>query len=149
MRTQAEKDRDERVQTSYEKEHDIVPGTESRTDAMLETPEQYQERVDRDVREGLRAPPPEQVDMTQSTVTPDQIRGMEHAAPKPHLTKGHSSKEGNLGKPSSGSSPRGDESVDYEEMTIPELKDLAHKRGVEISHDMRKDEIIAALEKGA
>lgn len=43
---------------------------------------------------------------------------------------------------------RGDETVDYESMTVPELKELAHKRGVAINHEMRKDEIIAALEKG-
>lgn len=42
----------------------------------------------------------------------------------------------------------GDESVDYESLTIPELKDLAHKRGITISSDMRKDEIIDALEQG-
>lgn len=34
----------------------------------------------------------------------------------------------------------------YEEMTVPELKDLAEKRGVEVFSDARKAEIISALE---
>jgi hypothetical protein len=35
----------------------------------------------------------------------------------------------------------------YEEMTVPELKELAHQRGVEIHSDMLKDDIIQALKK--
>jgi hypothetical protein len=38
------------------------------------------------------------------------------------------------------------EPTNYEELTVPELKDLADKRGVEILSDARKAEIIAALE---
>lgn len=41
----------------------------------------------------------------------------------------------------------GDEAVNYDDMTVAELKDLAHKRGVEIHSDMLKDDIIAALKK--
>lgn len=37
--------------------------------------------------------------------------------------------------------------VDYNDMTVAELKDLAHKRGVEIHSDMLKDDIIKALKK--
>jgi hypothetical protein len=37
--------------------------------------------------------------------------------------------------------------VDYESKTVVELKDLAKERGVEVSWDARKDEIIKALEK--
>ena len=36
--------------------------------------------------------------------------------------------------------------TDYESLTVPELKDLAEKRGIEVPHDARKAEIIAALE---
>lgn len=36
--------------------------------------------------------------------------------------------------------------TDYEELTVPELKDLAEKRGIELPYDARKAEIIAALE---
>jgi hypothetical protein len=39
------------------------------------------------------------------------------------------------------------EQVDYNDMTVAELKDLAHKRGVEIHSDMLKDDIIKALKK--
>jgi hypothetical protein len=35
---------------------------------------------------------------------------------------------------------------DYESLTVPELKDLAEKRGIALLHDARKAEIIAALE---
>lgn len=42
--------------------------------------------------------------------------------------------------------PAGDEAVDYETLTVVELKELAAKRGIHISSDMRKDEIIEALE---
>lgn len=83
----------ERVKTSYEQEHDIEPGTESRSDALRETPEQYQERIERDVREGLRAPPPEAVDMSQSTVTQEQVLDAERASAKPHLTRGWEPKD--------------------------------------------------------
>ena len=38
------------------------------------------------------------------------------------------------------------ESTNYEELTVPELKDLAEKRGIELLSDARKAEIIAALE---
>lgn len=36
--------------------------------------------------------------------------------------------------------------TNYEEMTVPELKDLAEERGIELLYDARKAEIIAALE---
>jgi hypothetical protein len=36
---------------------------------------------------------------------------------------------------------------DYEGKTVADLKELAAKRGVEVSWDARKDEIIKALEK--
>jgi hypothetical protein len=39
------------------------------------------------------------------------------------------------------------ETQDYEAMTVPDLKELAKERGVEVSWDARKDEIITALEK--
>jgi len=41
----------------------------------------------------------------------------------------------------------GDEGVDYNDFTVAELKDMAHKRGVPVSADMLKDDIIKALEK--
>jgi hypothetical protein len=41
----------------------------------------------------------------------------------------------------------GEDAVNYDEMTVAELKDLARKRGVEIPSDARKDEIIEALEE--
>lgn len=39
------------------------------------------------------------------------------------------------------------EDVDYEEKTVPELKELANERGVDVPYDARKDEIIKALKK--
>jgi Rho termination factor, N-terminal domain len=39
------------------------------------------------------------------------------------------------------------EDVDYETKTVPELKELAAQRGVEVPYDARKDEIIKALKK--
>lgn len=36
--------------------------------------------------------------------------------------------------------------TDYESLTVPELKELADKRGIELLSDARKAEIIAALE---
>ena len=39
------------------------------------------------------------------------------------------------------------EKVDYEAKTVPELRELAKERNVEISWDARKDEIVSALEK--
>jgi hypothetical protein len=36
---------------------------------------------------------------------------------------------------------------DYDDMTVAELKDLAHKRGIEVHSDMLKDDIIKALKK--
>lgn len=39
------------------------------------------------------------------------------------------------------------EAVNYEEKTVPELKDLANERGVEVPYDARKDEIIKALKQ--
>jgi hypothetical protein len=37
---------------------------------------------------------------------------------------------------------------DYESHTVPELRELADKRGIEIKSDARKDEIIEALKAG-
>jgi hypothetical protein len=39
------------------------------------------------------------------------------------------------------------EEVDYEGKTVPELKELAAERGVDVPYDARKDEIIKALKK--
>jgi hypothetical protein len=36
---------------------------------------------------------------------------------------------------------------DYERLTVPELKDLAADRGLEVAHDARKDDIIDALKE--
>jgi hypothetical protein len=36
----------------------------------------------------------------------------------------------------------------YEEHTVPELREMADERGIEIKSDARKDEIIDALKKG-
>jgi hypothetical protein len=36
---------------------------------------------------------------------------------------------------------------DYEELTVPELKELASKRGLEVASDARKDDIIDALKE--
>jgi hypothetical protein len=37
--------------------------------------------------------------------------------------------------------------VDYNDYTVAELKDLAHKRGIEVHSDMLKEDIIKALKK--
>jgi hypothetical protein len=39
------------------------------------------------------------------------------------------------------------EAVDYEAKTVPELKELARERDIDVPYDARKDEIISALEK--
>lgn len=39
------------------------------------------------------------------------------------------------------------EKQDYEAMTVPELRELAKDRGVDVGWDARKDEIVTALEK--
>lgn len=48
--------------------------------------------------------------------------------------------------------PRGDESTltdeEYEAHTVPELREMAEQRGIEVKSDARKDEIIDALKKG-
>lgn len=49
------------------------------------------------------------------------------------------------------SSPSGGETsaeIDYEAHTVPELREMADERGIEIKSDARKDEIIDALKKG-
>jgi hypothetical protein len=78
------------------------------------------------------APAPETVDHTK------QAEKLWAADAERHKNQG-SKEEGGA---------KGDEATDYDSLTVPELKDLAHKRGLQISSDMRKDEIIAALEKG-
>jgi hypothetical protein len=71
--------------TSYEKEHNIPPGTSpTRSDILQETPDQKDERVERDIEEGLRAPKPETVDVNQSTVTGEQAKAFADAAPHVH-----------------------------------------------------------------
>jgi hypothetical protein len=37
---------------------------------------------------------------------------------------------------------------EYEAHTVPELREMADERGIEIKSDARKDEIIEALKKG-
>jgi hypothetical protein len=46
----------------------------------------------------------------------------------------------------SGSTTKSGE-TDYNDYTVAELKDMAHKRGVEVHADMLKDDIIKALKK--
>jgi hypothetical protein len=41
----------------------------------------------------------------------------------------------------------GDTQANYDDMTVAELKDLAHKRGIDVHSDMLKDDIIKALKK--
>src|SRR4029077_5752651 len=38
--------------------------------------------------------------------------------------------------------------TNYNEMTVPELRELADKRGIDVPHDANKAEIISALKKG-
>ena len=38
--------------------------------------------------------------------------------------------------------------IDYESHTVPELREMAAARGIEVKSDARKDEIIEALKKG-
>lgn len=37
---------------------------------------------------------------------------------------------------------------DYESHTVPELREMAEKRGIEVKSDARKDEVIEALKAG-
>lgn len=47
--------------------------------------------------------------------------------------------------PPSGSTS--EESVDYNDMTVAELKDEAHRRGIAVHSDMLKDDLVKALKK--
>jgi hypothetical protein len=49
-------------------------------------------------------------------------------------------------KAATGGGSESDE-VDYSDYTVAELKDMAHKRGIDIHSDMLKDDIIKALKK--
>jgi Rho termination factor, N-terminal domain len=88
-----------------------------------------------DPNEGKRAPAPETID---------------HQKEHERLTKEDRERWENQGSKEAGAATKAAtaEPEDYESQTVVELKELAHKRGIEITSDMRKDEIIAALEEG-
>ena len=72
-------------QTSFEKEHKIEAGAPlTKAEVLQETPEQTKERLERDIKAGKRAPAPETVDNSESTVTPEQVRAHEATAYQPH-----------------------------------------------------------------
>lgn len=71
-------------QTSFEKEHKIEAGAPlTKAEVLQETPEQTEERLERDIEAGKRAPAPETVDQTKSTVTPEQVQTYSDAAYQP------------------------------------------------------------------
>lgn len=72
------------MKETHEEKHEIAPGTASRSDVLNETPEEKEERIQKDIDAGLRAPPPEVIDQTKSNVTPQQVQAMADAAPQPH-----------------------------------------------------------------
>lgn len=138
--------------TSYEQEHDITPGTESRDDVARETDQEKVERINRDIRAGLRAPKPETVDNTKSTVTGEQVAAVEKAAYKPHRGSGEVTEE-EMGVKRAGDRQGGhDESDnvatdDLENHTVDELKTIAHREDADINSSMTKADIIKAIKK--
>jgi hypothetical protein len=71
-------------QTSFEKEHNIIAGSPlTKAEVLQETPEQTKERLERDIEAGKRAPAPETIDQTKSTVTPEQVTKYSDAAYQP------------------------------------------------------------------
>jgi hypothetical protein len=91
MTTETTKPEPELPQTSFEKEHKIEAGAPlTRNEVSQETPEQTKERIDRDIEAGKRCPPPESVDQTKSTVTPEQVKAVEETAWKPARSSGES-----------------------------------------------------------
>lgn len=91
-----------------------------------------------DPNEGKRAPAPETIDQTKSTVTQDQVRAMEEAAPQP--SRGEGEKEGK-----NGGKAENDENLD--DHTVEELRSIAHKEGADLSGATVKADIIKAIKK--
>lgn len=78
-------DKTELPQTSFEKEHKIEAGAPlTRAEVLQETPEETKERLERDIEAGKRAPAPETIDQTKSTVTQEQVSAYSDAAYQPH-----------------------------------------------------------------
>jgi hypothetical protein len=76
-------------QTSFEKEHDIIAGAPlTKAEVLQETPEQTEERLERDIEAGRRAPAPETIDQTKSAVTKEEVEAYSQAAYKPHTGNG-------------------------------------------------------------
>lgn len=77
-------EKNELPQTSFEKEHDIEAGAPlTKAEVLQETPEQAEERRERDIEAGKRAPAPETIDQTKSTVTGEQVDRYSEAAYQP------------------------------------------------------------------
>jgi len=160
----------EMPQTSFEKEHNITAGAPmTRNEVSQETPEQTQERINRDIEFGRRAPEPASVDMEKTKVTGEQVAAVEETAFKPTRSTAAANPEtgedpGKEGGKSSGhpSGPPQNQTEpqkpqrqvsdetdddDLEAHTVEELKTIAHREGAEVRHDMVKADIIKSIKK--
>jgi hypothetical protein len=93
-----------------------------------------EETTAKESAEPKRAPAPETVDQTKSTVTQEQVQAMEEAAPQP--TAGESATE----------APNGSEE-DLNDYTVDELRGIAQSEGVELHGATVKADIIKAIKK--
>ena len=131
-------------QTSFERERNIEAGSPlTRGEVEQETPEQKEERIERDLEAGKRAPAPEKVDITRSTVTPDQVRAQEEAAPR--AIRPQTEQKGKKDAKSAASSHVEDN--DLEDHTVEELRGIAHDEGAELHGASTKADIIKAIKK--
>jgi Rho termination factor, N-terminal domain len=96
---------------------------------------------------GYYSPPDPHFGVTKSA--PNEVltdKMIEEAEKIPDNRSAWDKKQAGVTKEGKGKTDTGTE-TDYEAMTVPELKELAHQRGVEIHSDMLKDDIIQALKK--
>ena len=125
-------------QTEHEEKQE---GPATRSVVLEETPEETEARIQKEIKEGKRAPAPESIDQTKSTVTGEQVQAMADAAPQPF--KGER-QEGN-GEVKDASTETNEQ--DLEENTVDELREIARDENVELHGAYAKADIIKAIKK--
>jgi hypothetical protein len=65
-----------------------------------------------------------------------------------NIAKKQAEAEGKTAQPKKGESPSEASEEDLEEHTVPELKEIAEKKGIQIPWDANKHDIIKAIKKG-